>query len=232
MNSNAVRQYLDRLIQQRGEDYASVSRLIGRNQTYIQQFIKRGIPRRLQEEDRRRLAVHFGIAETLLGAPASVHPVQEAPSLPGEGVRADERLKNYFSVQSYDVGASAGHGTIAENVSATAPMIFHGDFIRQIASGRAEALSSIRVQGDSMLPTLSDGDSIIVDSDDAGARLRDGIYVLRAEDTLLVKRIAVHPATHRIDILSDNPAYSGWRDCNPDDVSIIGRVVWVGRYLR
>ncbi|MFA9200485.1 MAG: DUF72 domain-containing protein, partial [Cypionkella sp.] len=34
-----------------------------RNPTYIQQFIKRGVPRRLSEEDRRRLAAHFGVGE-------------------------------------------------------------------------------------------------------------------------------------------------------------------------
>ena len=38
---------LARLIEERGEDYAGLSRLIGRNPAYIQQFIKRGSPRRL-----------------------------------------------------------------------------------------------------------------------------------------------------------------------------------------
>jgi len=44
---------LARLITERGEDYAGLSRLIGRNAAYIQQFIKRGTPRRLAEPDRR-----------------------------------------------------------------------------------------------------------------------------------------------------------------------------------
>lgn len=42
---------LERLIEERGEDYAGLSRLIGRNPAYVQQFIKRGTPRRLAEED-------------------------------------------------------------------------------------------------------------------------------------------------------------------------------------
>ena len=47
---------LDRLIRERGEDYVGLSRLLGRNAAYVQQYIKRGTPRRLAEDDRRLLA--------------------------------------------------------------------------------------------------------------------------------------------------------------------------------
>ena len=40
-----------------------------------------------------------------------------------------------------------------------------------------------------MSPTLNDGDDILVDLGDCGERLRDGIYVLRVDDALVVKRI-------------------------------------------
>ena len=56
-----VRTALDALIRERGEDYSAISRLLGRNPAYIQQFIKRGSPRRLAEEDRVRLAAYFQI---------------------------------------------------------------------------------------------------------------------------------------------------------------------------
>ena len=82
-----------------------------------------------------------------------------------------------------------------------------------------------------MHPTLMDGDDILVDGSDAADRLRDGIYVLRAEGALLVKRVARHPASGRISIRSDNPAYPDWEDCDPADVSLIGRVIWAGRRL-
>ncbi len=52
MDSIAIRKRLDELIATRGEDYASLSRRLGRNPTYIQQFVKRGVPRRLSETDR------------------------------------------------------------------------------------------------------------------------------------------------------------------------------------
>ena len=46
------RALLERLIRERREDYAGLSRLIGRNPAYVQQYIKRGTPRRLSEGDR------------------------------------------------------------------------------------------------------------------------------------------------------------------------------------
>jgi phage repressor protein C with HTH and peptisase S24 domain len=89
----------------------------------------------------------------------------------------------------------------------------------------------IRVGGDSMQPTLHADDDLLVDHDDAAGRLRDGIYVLRTDDTLLVKRLSVHPVGRRLTIQSDNPAYGDLPDIAPDQVHLIGRVVWAGRRI-
>ncbi|QDZ07437.1 hypothetical protein FPZ24_08060 [Sphingomonas panacisoli] len=62
------RQTLARLAADRGESLSSLSRLIGRNPAYVQQFIERGTPKRLDEDDRLALAMHFRIDERELGA--------------------------------------------------------------------------------------------------------------------------------------------------------------------
>lgn len=82
-----------------------------------------------------------------------------------------------------------------------------------------------------MAPTLSAGDDILVDLGDCGARLRDGIYVLRVDGTLLVKRLAVHPVGRRVTVQSDNPAYPDIPDCGLDEIECIGRVIWAGRRI-
>ena len=128
------------------------------------------------------------------------------------------------------VGASAGPGAEPGDETPLASLAFQARFVRQIATGRPEALTLIHVEGDSMLPTLADGDQILVDTDDR-ERLRDGIYVLRTDDALLVKRLSVHPATRRLSIRSDNEAYPSWDDCDPAAVTVIGRVIWVGRRI-
>jgi len=63
---DGARMTLNVLIRHHGETYMSISKFLGRNPAYIQQFIKRGTPKKLDEGDRRILAKYFGIAETML----------------------------------------------------------------------------------------------------------------------------------------------------------------------
>jgi len=56
-----VRKLLLDLIAGRGSDLASVSRAIGKNHAYLQQFVKRGVPRHLPEDAREALGGHFGV---------------------------------------------------------------------------------------------------------------------------------------------------------------------------
>ena len=208
---------LARLIQERREDYSGLSRLIGRNPAYIQQFIKRGVPKKLDEADRRTLASYFGVDESELGAPAISGPAGGPARL--------------ISIPRLNIGASAGPGAYAGDESASAHIGFEEKWLRRLFAGKPADLSLIKVQGDSMSPTLSDGDDIMVDRGDGPERLRDGIYVLRRDDAVLVKRVAPSPASHRIAIKSDNPSYPSWPDCQIGDIDIIGRVVWIGRRL-
>jgi hypothetical protein len=218
MTETDPRTRLDLLIRERGEDYASLSRLLGRNAAYVQQYIKRGTPRRLAEEDRRLLARYFGVDEALLGGPR------------GAAAAADDGL---VSVPRLDVQASAGPGALEAEEKRLGRIGFDAAWLRRLGlgGGGPNRLSVIRVDGDSMSPTLSDGDEILVDREDGAGRLRDGTYVLRVEGTLVVKRLAVGPGG-RLSVRSDNPAYPGWPDVEPGSVDVVGRVVWVGRRLR
>lgn len=80
-----------------------------------------------------------------------------------------------------------------------------------------------------MEPTLRDGDEVLVDASDQGSRLRDGIYVLRADDALVVKRVTIQPGGRQITISSDNSAYPTWTDVDRSTIHVVGRVIWFGR---
>ncbi len=217
MNRNDPRDTLERLLKERGEDFAGLSRLIGKNPAYIQQFIKRGTPRKLDEDDRRTIARFLGVSEALLGAPP--------------GRERDDSAGGMIKVPRLDVGASAGHGAISDGEAAVSHIAFDPAWLRQLCKGGTDKLSFIRVQGDSMSPTLADGDDILVDGSDEADRLRDGIYVLRRDDTLMVKRLAINPFAARATITSDNPTYPEWKEIDLSTLTIIGRVVWAGRRL-
>lgn len=211
---NDPRVVLERLCAERGEDFAGLSRMLGRNSAYIQQFVRRGVPKRLGEAERRKLARYFSISESLLGGPAE-----------------DEQVGTLVPVKRSPVRASAGPGAIPYDEAGKAYFAFDEIWLKSLTASPSGRLSIIRVEGDSMAPTLNAGDDILVDLGDCAERLRDGIYVLRADDALVVKRLALHPAGRRVTVQSDNPAYPDWPDCDIDDLLCIGRVIWAGRKI-
>ena len=211
---------LDRLLAERGIDYARISQVIGRNPAYIQQYIKRGSPRRLAEQDRAHIAAYLGVSEAMLGGP--VQRVATPARVRGPGM---------ILVPKLAIGASAGAGASVDGEAVEGEVAFDPKWLRELGAD-PRALSIIRVEGDSMAPTLDDGDDILVDGGDAAARLRDGIYVLRMDDVLMVKRVARAPGQGRISVISDNPHYRSWDDLPMASVQLVGRVVWTGRRVR
>lgn len=200
------REALEQLALARGVSLAELSRLLGRNAAYLQQFVRRGSPRVLAERDRARLAQYLGVPETQLGAAASDSLV-EIPRL--------------------DVGASAGPGRFAEDRARRRPAQLSPLLLRQLGV-RAEAASMIRVEGESMMPTLADGDEILVDGDRREPSGRGGIFVLRVDGVLMVKRL--RPAVGGIEVASDNPDHPT-RIVPRSAVDVIGQVVWFSRAL-
>ena len=211
---NDPRLVLERLCAERAEDFAGLSRMLGRNPAYIQQYVRRGVPKRLGEDERRKLAQYFDIPEELLGGPA-----ERATS------------KSLATVKRHPVTVSAGPGALVTEELRKPYFAFDERWLKALTASPASNLSIVRVEGDSMAPTLNAGDDILVDLGDSSDRLRDGIYVLRIDDALVVKRLALNPVGRRVTVQSDNPAYPDWPDCPLKDIKPIGRVIWSGRRI-
>ena len=213
--SDDARATLLRLCSERGESLAGLSRLLGRNDAYMQQYLRKGTPRRLPERERRTLARYFAVPDSALGGPA--------------GDAVPERA--LVTVQRRAVRASAGAGAVPADEAMPPLFAFDQAWLRALTATPVERLTMIRVEGDSMAPTLSAGDDILVDHTDCERGLRDGIYVLRVDDALLVKRLAIHPFGGRVTVQSDNPNYPDWPDRKLDELDCIGRVIWAGRRI-
>ncbi len=196
-----ARQTLIRLSGESGESLAELSRMIRRNPAYLQQFLYRGTPRRLAEEDRRLLAIHFSVEETMLGGPAAT--AAEMVDVP------------YVSVR-----AAAGAGLSAEDERVFRTESFAPRLLRE--AGITPAMASlVEASGDSMAPGILNGDRLLVDRGERAIPATNAIFVFRRERELSVKRLSRDEGAVRV--ASDNTDYPTIL-VDPRALEVIGRV--------
>jgi phage repressor protein C with HTH and peptisase S24 domain len=133
------------------------------------------------------------------------------------------------AVPVFDLRAAAGAGAFAADMPVAEHLMFREQWLRRIAAD-LRSLFVLEISGDSMWETLHDGDHVLVDRSQNNPR-REGLYVIRIDDMLQVKRISMHPVSKLLTVKSDNPAYRTYESIPPDDIAIMGRVVWIGRSL-
>lgn len=134
---------------------------------------------------------------------------------------------DFSLVPLYNVKAAAGTGAIVTNERIVDTLAFRADFLRHELNAGKDDLYLIHVEGDSMEPTLRAGDVILVDHRRSQPD-REGIYVIRMDDALLVKRIQLQPGG-KVLATSDNTNYKAFELKQDDSVALVGRVVWAGR---
>ncbi|MBX9662131.1 S24 family peptidase [Novosphingobium sp.] len=193
---------LGALIKERGETYSSISRLLGRNAAYIQQFIQRGSPRRLDDDDIAVLARHFEVAPSVLGG------IDQPPCGPGDVVLLPIlNAKTEESVRAFDAR------------------------LLQRAGVKHSQASVVQIDDDAMQPTLSAGDEAIFHRLGGTEALRDGLYALRIDGAMVVRRIALEPVPGRVTVSCDHAHYPRWPGVTRRSLTILGRVCWIGRML-
>ena len=146
--------------------------------------------------------------------------------LPAEVVEppevAAEPVPEYREIPSVEVHASAGTGEIVNEEPAGLPLHIDRDSLPRWA--RRHELSCIHAQGDSMTPTIQDGDLLIVATSYTEA-VHDQIVVVQTADGLVVKRN--RQTEDSWELVSDNSKYPP-RPTTEDD-RIVGRVAWHGK---
>ncbi len=192
------------MINRDGTPLATLSRVVGRNAAWMQQYLRRGTPKLLPERERGLLSAFFGVEDATLGGPA------------GDGIVRVPRLA---------LAVSAGPGRFVTSERAVASAGYAADDLARlgVTSGDAAILD---VSGDSMVPTLHDGDRILVDRGQRRPGARGGIWVIRIGDDLLVKRLEADGDRWRI--VSDNASE---RFAARSEVEVLGRVVQLIRRL-
>lgn len=137
----------------------------------------------------------------------------------------------YVAIRSVRIAASMGGGRIVEEVEDGEPLQFLSRWVRDALKVQPDDLRIMRVEGDSMEPTLFDGDTVLVDLTKKTPS-PPGIFVLNDGMGLVAKRVEIVPRSDplRLHIVSDNDRYASY-DVTVDEANIVGRICWFCRSL-
>lgn len=159
--------------------------------------------------------------------PAADHwKVTENPvTYAGQG----ESAEGYIRAPKYDL--LTGNGGVLHSEQIVDHLAFKGGWLVRELGVEPHALALLSARGDSMEPTISQGDLLLLDL--SQRRVDDeAIYALVVKDGVFAKRIQ-HLLDGMLSIRCDNPAYK--EQLVPKEAAeslrVLGRVVWVGRRI-
>lgn len=146
-----------------------------------------------------------------------------AGELVAAGVVAD-----FSYIPRYAVRAGAGSGQLVESENLLGFLAFRTDWIRTRLRRNPANLAVLEAFGDSMHPTIADGDIMLVDLSEERVR-GPAIYVILAGNEAIVKRIELTIEGWLV-VKSDNPAYETrtLKGEQAEEFRCIGKVVWSG----
>ncbi len=141
---------------------------------------------------------------------------------------AESSGSDWPDVLAYRTAVGMGNGTVPDEYAETHKLKFRAESLRKKGL-RSDALIVVYGRGESMMPTIHNGDAILADTSDT-ARKDGRLVVVRYDGDLLAKRLLRIGSTWCLQ--SDNQTDPRWRKPQPvdeiKDFEIIGRVRWVG----
>lgn len=130
----------------------------------------------------------------------------------------------FASIGRYDARLSAGPGSIIDpHAEPLGYQLVEMSWLQTLTNAKPERLALLRVDGDSMLPTLEDGDWVLIDRTQRRFT-RQGIYALAVGDDAWIKRMMMDLAEKKVRVISDNPKYPP-QLLPEEDLRLIGRYV-------
>lgn len=214
----------------------SLSLALGKNDAYLQQYVKKGSPQNLREDVRDGLAKILGVPADVFRSESDdkridLDKTQEAADCGGRPDRQISEANGRLVIPEYDVQAGAGPGTLIDHVAAENGNIpvdqwqIPSRFLEAFTDN-VHALAIIQVRGDSMEPDYHSGERVLVDLAHRNPT-PPGVYVVWDGLGLVMKRLEVVFGSSdpiKVKISSINPAYNSYE--RPlDDLTISGRVV-------
>ncbi len=122
---------------------------------------------------------------------------------------------------------SAGGGLEPDNTM-DMRVAFRRDWITR--KGKPDNMSLIKVDGDSMVPTLLPGDLVLVDHSQNYITSQGGIYAVSVNHEIMIKRIQPVFPDGKLRVISDNKHYDSF-EIETDKIRINGKVIWFAREM-
>lgn len=183
-----------------------------RNARVNQHWVTYGTEPMLISEDRPK-------TNTLVPASAAIDVCESLSDLQHGG--------QYVLVSHYDVHPCLGDECEWVARKEDEPLIFRAQWFRSRGLD-PENCKALFVRGDSMSPTLLDGDTVLIDTSSTQI-LDDAIYALLHHGALYIKRLFTLPG-RALQLRSDNLRYPTIDVSAPDlaHLIILGRQIWRG----
>lgn len=163
---------------------------------------------------------------SLLGKIAEIYQADLNWLVRGEGLRSEA------TVPRYDLALAAGHGSFVERALLLDYIPFTEAFVRRkLGRASTKGLVMLDARGDSMEPTIEDGDLVMVDTLDT--QIQDGLMAFVLDDVAFIKRM--RPLVEGgVEIISDNrDVYEPQRLAGDRlrELQVIGRIRWIGKVV-
>lgn len=172
------------------------------------------------------LADRLGVSAKWLLKGGDLEPDTAAP---GGELHAQAKLMGLSLIPELELGYSMGGGSIFSDYRQSGVVPFNRDWLRGFMRGTFADLFVARGAGDSMTPTLLDGDIVLIDTSQKRIDQQDRIWAISYGDLGMIKRVRRMPGgTYRV--MSDNPAVSAI-EATDEEMCVVGRVVWIGRTM-
>lgn len=154
-----------------------------------------------------------------------------------EGDQSTDELAaaDYELIPQYSAKGSTGNGAMNEHIEVKGGLAFKKEWLARMRL-RPQFLRVLYASGISMLPTINDGDVLLLDESQLEPRNSSIFAILRPDGHLIVKRLIQHDITGAWVIRSDNPDKASFPDqpASAQEMSglmIVGRIVWHGGAL-
>ncbi len=132
-------------------------------------------------------------------------------------------------VPQLELGYSMGGGAVFNDYRHIGVVPFDREWLRSVMRGNFADLFVAQGAGDSMTPTMLDGDVVLIDTSQKRIEQQDRIWALGYGELGMIKRVRRLPSgSYRL--MSDNPAVSAI-DASDDEMYVVGRVVYIGRRM-